>query len=90
MNENIQQPTKQNVPELPSQFPLVKLNFILMIIAGVMIVLGFILMTGPGSTPEQYNPDIFSTRRIIVGPLFSFLGFVLMGIGIIWPAKRKQ
>ena len=90
MNDIQQQPTEQNVPQTPAQFPLVRLNFILMIIAGVMIVLGFILMAGPGSTPEEFNPDIFSTRRIIVGPLFSFLGFVLMGIGIIWPAKSKK
>ena len=74
----------------PSRMPLVRLNFIIMAVAGVMIVLGFLLMTGSSSTPEEFNPDIFSTRRIVVGPLFSFLGYVLMGIGIIWPARRKE
>ena len=90
MNEFTNRPTEENLPERPAQFPLVRLNFILMIIAGVMIVLGFILMTGSSSTPEQFNPDIFSTRRIVIGPTISFLGFVLMAVGIIWPAKLSD
>ncbi len=81
---------EQVTPETSSQFPLTRLNFIIMIIAGVMIVLGFLLMTGSSSTAEQFNPDIFSTRRIVIGPLFSFLGFVLMGIGIIIPGRHNK
>lgn len=40
-------------------------------------------MTGGSSEPTSYNPDIFSTRRIVVGPLLSFIGYVLMAIAII-------
>ena len=29
---------------------------------------GFLLMLGPGTTPEAYNPDIFSFRRIVLAP----------------------
>lgn len=58
-------------------------NFIAMIAAGVLIVLGFVLMAGPSSTPETFEPDIFSTRRIVVGPTLAFLGFVAMAIAII-------
>lgn len=87
---NISESRPQDTPETPSQFPLLRLNFIIMIIAGVLIVLGFLLMTGSSSTPEEFNPDIFSTRRIVIGPLFAFLGFVLMGIGIIWPSRHAD
>ena len=63
--------------------PLQRGNFIGMAIAGAMIVLGFLLMRGGSSTAEAFNPDIFSTRRIVVGPIIAFLGFVLMAVAII-------
>jgi hypothetical protein len=39
-------------------------------------------MLGSGSTTE-FNPDIFSTRRIVIGPTIAFIGFVAMAIAII-------
>ena len=63
--------------------PLQRGYFIGMAIAGAMIVLGFLLMLGGSSTAEAFNPDIFSTRRIVVGPIIAFLGFVLMAVAII-------
>ncbi len=65
-------------------------NYIGMIIAGVMIVVGFLLMLGGSSTTEQYNPDIFSTRRIVIGPLIAFLGFVAMAVAIIIKPRRAK
>lgn len=72
------------------RMPLAKINFILMAIAGVMIIVGFLLMLGSSSTPEEFNPDIFSTRRIIVGPTIAFLGFLFMGFGIIYRSKKDK
>ena len=71
------------------RLPLARKNFIYMAIAGLMIVAGFLLMLGGGSTPEQFNPDIFSTRRIVIGPTIAFLGFVFMGIAIIIKPKGE-
>ncbi|MCM1347772.1 MAG: DUF3098 domain-containing protein [Firmicutes bacterium] len=74
-----------------SQFPLVKTNFILMAIAAAMIVIGFALTAGGASTsPDEFNPEVFSARRIIVGPTIAFLGFIFMGVGIMWPCKNKS
>jgi len=71
--------------------PFVKMNFILMGVCLAMIVLGFILMSGGGSSIEGgFNPDIFSTRRIVVGPAISFLGFLLMAFAIIWSPKKEK
>ena len=40
-------------------------------------------MAGGGSTIEEgFNPDIFSFRRIVVGPFIAFLGFLLMAFAI--------
>lgn len=69
--------------ETPGQFPLGKNNFVMMGIAALMIVVGFLLMLGGSSTEEAFNPDIFSARRVVVGPTIAFLGFLFMGYGII-------
>lgn len=77
--------------ENEKELPLLKRNFILMAIAGVMIVLGFCLMAGGATDTESFNPDIFSTRRIVVGPTISFLGFIFMGLlSCIVPRKIKK
>lgn len=68
--------------------PLGRNNFIVMAVAAAMIVVGFLLMLGGSSTPEQFNPDIFSTRRIVVGPAICFLGFVAMGVGVCLKPKK--
>ncbi len=74
-----------------SQFPLVKKNFIFMAIAALMIVIGFALTAGGTSAdPDHFNPEIFSTRRIVVGPTIAFLGFIFMGVGIMWPCKKRS
>lgn len=70
-----------------SVMPLEKNNFIAMAIAGALIVIGFLLMLGGGSG-EEFNPDIFSTRRIVVGPCIAFIGFLAMGAAIIIDPKR--
>ncbi len=73
------------------QKPLGKNNYIAIAIAGAMILLGFLLMLGGSSTEEAFNPDIFSTRRIIIAPAIAFLGFVTMAIAIcIVPRKSKN
>lgn len=72
-----------------NEMALTRRNFIYMGIAGVMIVVGFLLMLGPSATVENFEPDIFSTRRIVVGPLIAFLGFVAMAIAIIWGGHKK-
>lgn len=55
-----------------------KVNFILMAISMLIVVLGFILMSGSGSTENHYDPNIFSTLRIKVAPVVCFVGFVSM------------
>lgn len=73
-----------------SNRPFGKINFIMMGCCLAMIVLGFILMSGSGSSIEGgFNPDIFSTRRIVVGPGLSFLGFLLMAFAIIYKPKNN-
>lgn len=73
-----------------NQLPLVRRNFIFMAVAGAMIVVGFLLMLGGSSTMDSFNPDIYSTRRIVVGPMITFLGFIAMGIAIVLRPGRNK
>lgn len=50
------------------KFAFDKTNFILLAIGMAVIIVGFLLMTGPSSTEGYFEPDIFSVRRIKVAP----------------------
>ena len=72
-----------------NKFAFDKTNFILLGIGMAIIILGFLLMTGPGSTEGVFEPDIFSVRRIKVAPAVCFLGFLFMIYGILHKPKTK-
>ena len=67
-----------------------KKNYILLCIGMAIIILGFILMSGPGSTETHFEPDIFSVRRIKVAPAVCFFGFIFMIYGILCKPKCKN
>lgn len=68
-----------------------KENFILIAVAVVLIVIGFMLMSGGGSEDGvSFNPEIFSTRRIVVAPVVTVLGFMMMIVGILKNSKDKE
>lgn len=64
-----------------------KVNFMLLAIGVVVVIIGFLLMSGSGSTETAYNPNIFSVRRIKVAPVVCFLGFVSIIFAIIRKPK---
>ncbi|MDO9633757.1 MAG: DUF3098 domain-containing protein [Paludibacter sp.] len=70
------------------KFSLGKINLILIAIGFIIIVIGFILMTG-STTIVEFNPDIFSHRRITVGPMISFFGFIFVIFAILFKSKTK-
>ncbi len=64
-----------------------RMNFILLAIGMLIVVIGFILMGGAGSTDAAYNPDIFSPRRIKVAPIVCLIGFVSMIYAVVHKPK---
>ena len=75
---------------MKEKFALDKINFNLIAIGVVIIIAGLLLMTGPSSTEMHFEPDIFSTRRIVVAPLVCFVGFVFMIFAIMFRSKNKK
>ena len=70
------------------KFAFDKTNFILLAMA--VVIIGFILMTGPVSTPTHFEPDIFSARRIKVAPVVCLVGFLLMIYAVLRKPRDKQ
>lgn len=60
-----------------------RVNFILLAVGMAVVIIGFLLMSGPGSTDTTYEPDIFSARRIKVAPVVCLIGFVSMIYAIV-------
>jgi len=55
----------------------------ILIVACILIAVGYLLMAGPSSTEQAFNPDIFSPRRIVVAPMFCLAGYLLIVVGIL-------
>ena len=71
------------------KFAFDKTNFILLAIGMAVVIIGFILMTGPSSTETVFEPDIFSVRRIKGAPVVCFLGFIFMIYAVLRKPKIK-
>ncbi len=67
-----------------------RINYILLVVGMIIVVIGFILMSGAGSTESSYNPDIFSARRIKVAPVVCLIGFVSMIYAVMRKPKDKE
>ena len=74
---------------MKEKFALDKKKFILIALGVAIIIAGLLLMTGPSSTETHFEPDIFSTRRVVVAPLVCFVGFVFMIFAIMFRPKNK-
>jgi len=74
------------------EFTFGKQSYRLLIIGLVLIGLGFILMSGGGSEdPNEFNPEIFSFRRITLAPLLILAGYVVEIFAIMKrPSNKKQ
>ena len=67
-----------------------KENYMLLIIAVVIVILGFILMTGSkNEDPEVFNESIYSFRRITLAPMVVLGGFIF-GIYAIMKKPKSE
>lgn len=71
------------------KFNLPKGNAIAIAISVLIIVVGFALMVGAPSGATEFNPDIFSFRRITLAPMIALFGFVVMIVAILYRPKNK-
>jgi len=61
-----------------------KVNFIIIAISIAIIIIGFWLMSGGKTTEETgFDPRIFATRRIVIAPIVTMIGFVSVVVAIL-------
>lgn len=70
--------------------PLGKMNFILLAVSLVLVVVGFVMMSGSSNTGTEFNNSIFDSSRIVVAPLLVFLGFLLVAVSILVRGPQKK
>ena len=66
-----------------------KMDYLLLAVGMIIVVIGFLLMTGPASTETAFEPDIFSARRVKVAPVVCLFGFVSMIYAVVRKPKEK-
>lgn len=72
-------------------FALGKENLKLMVIGLVIIVIGFLLMTGGKSNdPSVFNPEIFNFQRITLAPMVVLFGFMFEIYAIMKKTKSDK
>jgi hypothetical protein len=68
-----------------------KENFILLGISVIIIIIGFILMSGAKTTEETgFDPRIFNARRIEIAPIVTMIGFILVIYAILKKPKDTE
>jgi len=67
-----------------------KFNYILIVVSLILIVFGFGMMAGSGSTEDVFNADIFSKTRIVIAPFIVFVGFLLVIVAILIKKKDNK
>lgn len=67
-----------------------KVNFILLAASMLIVIIGFILMSGSASDETSFDADIFSTTRIKVAPVVCFVGFISMIFAIVYKSKDDK
>lgn len=66
------------------RMPFTTKNYIMMLAGVVVIILGFVLMSGGGEhTATTFDESIFSFRRITLAPIVVIAGFVVVGVAIM-------
>ncbi|MBO7264167.1 MAG: DUF3098 domain-containing protein [Alistipes sp.] len=72
------------------QMPFTMKNYITILVGVVLLLVGFVLMSGGGEhTTTEFDYSIFSFRRITLAPIVVIAGFVVVGFGIMKRFKNE-
>ena len=77
--------TKEIKTEKPKmQFAFGRKNYTILIAGIVLLVLGFITLSGGGSKdPNVFSEELFSTRRMVIAPIMLMLGYITVAVAIM-------
>lgn len=75
---------------MKNNFAFGRINFILLAVSMAIVILGYILMSGSGSTREQFNEAIFDFRHTTLAPITCFFGYLMMIVAILYRPKANK
>jgi len=74
-----------------SKFSLSTKNVLFVLIGLIVMVAGYILMAGGGSSdPNVFNPEIFNFRRLVISPLLVIIGIVIVILAIMKKPREDK
>ena len=74
-----------------AQFSLPSKNVKIIGLGLLVMIVGFVLMIGGGSSdPNVFNPAMFSFRRITLAPIVIIAGIVVILVGIMKVPKEPE
>ena len=66
-------------------------NILYIIVGFGVMLLGYILMIGGGpQSPELFNPEMFSFRRIVLAPVVILIGITIVIVAIMYKGRSKK
>ena len=83
----------EGTPREKERMPLTTKNYAMMLAGVVIILVGFLLMSGGGEhTATEFDESIFSFRRITLAPIVVIAGFVFEIFAIMkrFPEEQKK
>ena len=73
------------------KMPITRKGLIMMLVGLALMVLGYILMTGGGSSdPQVFNYAIFDFRRLVLAPVSIVAGIIVIIVAIIRKPKEGE
>ena len=74
-----------------TKMPITPRGLKLLLVGLIVMVSGYILMTGGGSSdPAEFNYAMFDFRRMVAAPLVIILGIVIEVVAIMGVFKGKE
>ena len=73
------------------KMPITRKGLFMMLVGLALMVLGYILMTGGGSSdPQVFNYAMFDFRRLVLAPVSIVAGIIVIIVAIIRKPKEGE
>lgn len=90
--KEVSKTTILNKKESTKKTPLFrKMNYLLMGVGVIILLIGYILLSG-GKSPsdEVFNEAIFDTRRLVIAPTLILIGLIIEIFAIMYYPKKAK